>query len=303
MAFFEKMWLFAFPIRPQATCPTNWLSRYTWYATMWDKPMNKHDGRVIAQENELRVLRALNRFGWLRTRDLAALLWQRWSQQPREAPDLKPAQPTASGLRMSQRTLRRLRGKRRVLSARAPDGSTIYALSEAGARSLNQLGIAAATGKDLLRSFSTAHFRHRCIANEIALGSIIKGFRVSTEREIARGLWLGGEEGIAGKKPDTLLRADGKVWWIEVERSRKNAKDYSRLLRWLDVVKRDASQNGPSSLLGQENRWGNVMFVCTLSFETKLCRDLGKRGWTKEQIYRHISFNNSLYNFKDIIFS
>lgn len=170
--------------------------------------MTTKDGRAVAQENEVRLLRALHRFGWLRTRDLAALNWQRWARSPSEVPSLKPPTPTAGGLRMAQRTLRRLREKRQVLSARAPDGSLIYALAEAGARLLQQTGVMALTGKDLMRTFSAAHYRHRCIANEIAVGAIIGGFRVATEREIAQGLWLGGEEGVAGKKPDVLMRGN-----------------------------------------------------------------------------------------------
>ncbi|MEZ0246991.1 MAG: hypothetical protein ACAH09_10170, partial [Methylophilaceae bacterium] len=78
--------------------------------------MTNKDGRAIARANEVRVLRALHRFGWLRTRDLAALVWQRWANQPAEKHNLQPPIATASGLRMAQRTLRRLRDKRLVLS-------------------------------------------------------------------------------------------------------------------------------------------------------------------------------------------
>ena len=88
------------------------------------------DGRAIARENELRVLRSLHRFGWLRTRDLALLVWQRWAAKaPNKGPDLKPRQPTEAALRMAQRTLRRLRESRQVLSSRAPNGSTLCALA------------------------------------------------------------------------------------------------------------------------------------------------------------------------------
>jgi hypothetical protein len=85
--------------------------------------MTTKDGRKIAQENGLRVLRALHRFGWLRTRDVAALVWQHWvAKVPAGAePKLAPTLPTASGVRMAQRTLRRLRDAKIVLSAIAPD--------------------------------------------------------------------------------------------------------------------------------------------------------------------------------------
>jgi hypothetical protein len=265
--------------------------------------MTTKDGRAVARENEVRVLRALHRFGWLRTRDLAALAWQRWARNPGGEPSLKPSVPTVGGLRMAQRTLRRLREKRQVLSSRAPDGSLIYALAEAGARLLLQIGVTAVTGKDLMRTFSAAHYRHRCIANEVAVGAIVAGYRVSTEREISQGLWLGGEDGIASKRPDVLVRGDGRVWWVEVERSRKNAKDYSRLLQWLGVVGRDAFRQSGPELLGDGLRWGKVFFVCTTAFRGKLCRDLAAAGWKKNHIDTLISFQVSLYRFEDITFS
>lgn len=265
--------------------------------------MTDKDGRLIAKENEMRVLRALHRFGWLRTRDLAALIWQHWARNPAEDPNLKPPMPTASGLRMAQRTLRRLHDERLVLSSRAPNGSVIYALAEAGARALQHIGVAAVTGKDLMRTFSTSHYRHRCITNEIAVGAIVAGFRVSPEREIAQGLWLGGEDGIAGKKPDVLIRAGDTVWWVEVERSRKNAKDYARLLNWLGTVAQDAFRvNGPT-LFGERMRWGKVVFICTTAFQAKLTRDLAATGWKKTHLDTLLSFKTSLYSFEDISFS
>jgi hypothetical protein len=91
------------------------------------------DGRIIATENEIHVLRALHRFGWLRTRDLAALIWQRWKSRLIGEAALRPPVATASGLRMAQRTLRQLADARQVLRGKALDDSLIYALSEAGA--------------------------------------------------------------------------------------------------------------------------------------------------------------------------
>lgn len=265
--------------------------------------MTNRDGRAIARENDVRVLRALHRFGWLRTRDIAALVWLSWARSPSGEPDLKPLTPKDAGLRMAQRTLKRLRDKRLVLSSPAPDGSVIYALAEAGARALQQIGIAAATGKDMMRSFSSAHYRHRCIANEIAVGAIVAGFRVSTEREIAQGLWFGGEDGIAGKKPDGLIRTKDTVWWVEVERSRKNARDYARLLQWLGTVAQDAFRSTGPMLLGEKVRWGKVVFICTPAFQAKLTRDLTAAGWKKIHIDALVSFETSLYRFEDISFS
>jgi hypothetical protein len=203
---------------------------------------------------------------------------------------------------MAQRTLKRLHKRHLVLSALAPDGSTIYALAEGGARALRRLGIAASTGKDLVRSFSAAHYRHRCIANEIAITGIVQGYRASTEREIAQGLWLGGERGIQGKRPDVLLRNGAEeCWWIEVERSRKNSRDYASLLDWLQRVLRDASAPAGSTLLGAR-RWAKVIFICTAPFRKKLLRDLEGKGVQKNQILRVVWFETELYRMEDIAF-
>lgn len=205
---------------------------------------------------------------------------------------------------MAQRTLRRLTEAHQVLRAQAPDGSVIFALAEAGARRLQVLGIAATTGKDMVRAFSSSHFRHRTTANEIAIGAIIEGFRVASEREIAQDKWLGGVDGVAGKKPDVLLRGDhGRVWWVEVERSRKNASDYAKLLKWLGVVAADAANVSGSKLLDNGLRWGKVVFVCTPAFRAKLTRDLEAAGWKKSSLNALLCFSTELYRFEDILFS
>lgn len=261
------------------------------------------DGRQRARENEARLLRALHRFGWLRTRDLAALCWQRWASRPAGTPSLAPTVPTASAVRMAQRTLHRLRDTRLVITTLAPGGCTLHALSEGGARFLNETGLAAVTGKDLVRGHSAAFLRHRCIANEVAIAGIVQGYRASTEREIAQGLWLGGSAGIAGKRPDVLLRSGSQVWWIEIDKSRRNAKDHAFLLAWLTKVLRDKMRPDGGQLLGLGLTWARVVFVCTPAAKAKLCRDLVTAGWSESHIASLISFECALYSFADISFS
>lgn len=264
--------------------------------------MSSKDGRQIARENEARVLRALHRFGWLRTRDLAALCWRRWASRPSGQPGVGPTQPTASAVRMAQRTLRRLRDARLVIAGQGPDGSVIYALSEGGARALKELGVTAISGKDLVRGFSSAYYRHRCIANEIAISGIVQGFRASTEREIAQGHWLGGEAGIAGKRPDVLLRSGNRVWWVEVEKSRKNVRSYQAFLVWLGNVLQDSTRRDGSRLLGPGQMWGQAIFICTPGFEAKLRADLASAGWTQKQVDAFVCFKSALYRFEDTLF-
>jgi len=264
--------------------------------------MSNKDGRLIARENEARVLRALHRFGWLRTRDLAALCWRRWASRPSGTPGMEPTPPTVSAVRMAQRTLRRLRDARLVIKGQGPDGSVIYALSESGARALKDAGVTAISGKDLVRGFSAAYYRHRCIANEIAISGMVQGFRVSTEREIVQGLWLGSEAGIAGKRPDVLLRSGNQVHWVEVERSRKNAKDYKALLVWLGKVLQDSTRRDDPRLLGPGQAWGRIIVICTPAFEAKLRKDLEATGWTRQQVDALSSFESALCRLEDTLF-
>lgn len=263
--------------------------------------MNKQDGRITARKNEIAVLRALHRFGWLRTRDLAALVWHAWVRKPAGMPSLLPAKPTASAVRMAQRTLSRLFSARYVIQGRGPDGSVIYALSQPGARKVQELGIQASSGKDLVR-FSASQYRHRTIANGIAISAMREGFRVSTEHEIARGAWLGGQDGIAGKRPDVLVRHAEKVYWVEVERSRKNAKDYRALLEWLTAVRSDSHRAGGAVLLGSGMSWGKIIFICKPALQSRLTADLISSGWADWQLDILVTFSTVLYDFKDIMF-
>jgi len=259
------------------------------------------DGRVLARRNEIKVLRALHRFGWLRTKDVAAIVWLPWSSKPDGAPNLVPHRAPISALRMAQRTLKRMKLQRQVLVAMAPDGGPLYALSEAGARALRDMGIDADSGKDLLRTFSVSHYRHRCIANSLAISGLLQGYRVSTEREVSRGLWPGGEAGIAGKKPDALLRSGEQWYWLEVERSARNARDGDTLLRWLGHM-RGQVFGIPRAPVAPGAVLAGVIFICRPSFKNKLERALLALGWTREQLKALIMFETALYSLEDITF-
>ena len=132
---------------------------------------------------------------------------------------------------------------------------------------------------------------------------MLQGFRISTEREIAQGYWLGGEAGIAGKRPDVLLRAGGSVWWVEVEKSRKNAKDYQALLKWLDAMFPRPPARTPFEASGLRLKCEKVIFICSLAFEAKLGRDLQARGWAPEKVKAFLIFDTELYSFEDIDFT
>lgn len=255
----------------------------------------QRDGREIARQNETKVLKALHKYGWLRTRDLAALIWGKDKARRPNGLEFAAVRVPDSARRMAQRTLSRLRDQHLVLWRQAPDGSLIYGMAEAGARYLADLGIPARSGKDQVRRVSLAHYHHRRLANEVAILAALQGYRVSTEAEIASGLWLGGIDGIGGKKPDVLIRQGRDAWWIEVERSRRNQPGYARLLAWLDALWPEPRRISEPAALPGDTRLMKVLFVCDSAFIDRLMTDLRQRGWTDEVIASRILAHRLLY--------
>ena len=183
------------------------------------------DGRITAQQNELDTLAYIQRFGWLRSRDLAALIW----------PEAKTID---SAMAMAQRTLKRIKDAGQILHRLAPDGATVYALSEAGVRRLGEeRGIDARSGKDLIRELG--NYEHRCHANTFAIHRINAGQRVWTEREIQTN--RAPIRAIRSKVPDGLvditspLDAESTLVlaWIECERGFKKKADFDKMLRFI----------------------------------------------------------------------
>jgi hypothetical protein len=192
------------------------------------------DGRILANNNEEEVLWALHRFGWLPTRHLAAYVW-----------------PTATSVRVAQRTMARLRESGEVCYVRGEDGSTVYYLSASGVRRVKRVyGVEAKTFKDMGRRVSR-NYGHRNIANGVViwwrfLGE--RGGRFETEHEILskkatinkKGAHLFSAE---GKVPDALVFMDAPddngqnkhqddVWvgWVEAECGYKNWKKQLHLV-------------------------------------------------------------------------
>lgn len=256
-----------------------------------------------AKSNETEVLKALYTFGWLRTKDIASLNWQKTDRKysNREPEFCKPSF-SPSGLRMAQITLKRLNEKKLILSAQAPDNSTIYALSQKGANYLNTFCIDTVSGKDLLRLFSFDQYRHRVISNEIAISGMLQGFKVYSERQIAQNKWHFDKSGFLGKKPDCLIQSKEYAWWVEVERSRKNQKDYAFLLNWLDLVFDRCKRLHEKPELTREISLQKIVFICTPVFERKLIGDLIKKGWSEEQVFLRLIFLRSLYSFRSAVF-
>ena len=174
------------------------------------------DGRVIAQNNERAILIWLHRFGWLRTRDLAALVWPDGSQP----------------IQMARRTLRRLADHNEVLSHRLPDGTPIFALAARGADRIRDAYMDARSGKDLMRELK--QFRHRNLCNMYAIERIRQGNVVYTERDIVAN--RAPINTVINKRPDLLHTSAGHpntFAWCEVEASWKKSTDYDKLVNFI----------------------------------------------------------------------
>jgi hypothetical protein len=185
--------------------------------------------RLTAENNELGILFYLHRFGWLKTRQIAALVW--------------PKSADGGGYSMAQRTLRRLKLAHKVIPKLAPDGATIYALGRGGAKQLHDHeGLEyAKTTRDCMRSLPA--YDHRALANDIAIGWIAQGKNAWTEHEIQTG--RAPVKVLRGKIPDVLLdwseqtiTADGEMVlaWVEVENSWKSNRDMDKLLGFFCAV-------------------------------------------------------------------
>ena len=257
--------------------------------------MAKRDGREIARGNDERVLKAIFKMGPIRTRALAALLWM--PRVKRKGTTFEPItiEVSATARRMAQRTLQRLRQQHKVIWIQAPDGSTIYGLSEAGARQLVNLGLPAKSGKDQIRHMSLSYFHHRRIANEIAIGAILQGYRTTSELEIAMGKWFGGMEGVVGKKPDVVARDGKDTWFIEVERSARNKAGYDSLISALLAMwPLDKHAHEPAEL-PDGHKLHQVVFVASAAFIARVCSDLKNVGWTENMISQRIGGVELLY--------
>lgn len=257
--------------------------------------MTKQDGREAARANDERVLKALHKFGWLRTRDIAALLWMPRVKREGHGFQVVRIEVSPTARRMAQRTLRRLRQQHKVIWIQAPDGSTIYGLAEAGARELQNLGIPAKSGKDIIRRVSLSHYHHRRLANEVAVSALLQGYRASSEHEIATGKWLGGMDGVAGKKPDVVIRSGKDNWFVEVERSAANRRGYEAKISFILEVYPLGRAAGDPGELPDGHKLRQVVFVANPAFVARVCNDLRGAGWAEEMINKRVHSVPSLY--------
>ena len=196
------------------------------------------DTRQIAASNETAILIFLYRFGWLKTRQIAALVW--------------PESAEGGGYSMAQRTLRRLKLARKVIPKLGPDGATIYALGRGGAQLLRETTEIedAKTTRDCMRTLPA--YDHRALANDLAISWIAQGKTAWTEHEVQTG--RAPVKVFRGKIPDLLLDWSEKTLapddevvlaWVEVENAWKSNREMDKMLGFFCTVLGALDGQGP----------------------------------------------------------
>ena len=248
--------------------------------------------RLTAENNELGVFFYLHRFGWLKTRQIAALVW------PKSAD---------GGYSMAQRTLRRLKLAHKVIPKLAPDGATIYALGRGGAKQLHDHeGLEyAKTTRDCMRSLPA--YDHRALANDIAIGWIAQGKKAWTEHEIQAG--RAPLKVLRGKIPDVLLdwtektlAADDEIVlaWVEIENSWKSNREMDRMLEFFCAVLGAVDNEGfPRQFrepINDLTSLGYGLIVIHTNAELKrILRKLAEKKAASPHAYAWDSIANALY--------
>lgn len=165
-------------------------------------------------KNDLRGLRLVYEFGWLRASELGALMW------PKNVTSAEAASRLIRGWEKRKLVLVR------ELPARAGK-ATVLAL--AGVRLLAEHGYEAKTGKDIGTMSESGwsppiSWRHDLIATGVLTTLFKQGYSVIAEQSLRR------IPTQSQKLPDGLLRSpDGQWIWLEVEHSTKTGKNLQLL--------------------------------------------------------------------------
>lgn len=200
----------------------------------------KKDGRDVAHDNELSVLKAVRRFGHLRRSEIALAVW--------------PNSSAASAKKMCSTTVQRMLDKGLLVERPNILGSMSLALTGRGAGRLKQEDIEA-NESGSLSSIAGPQFFHRTVGTCYLLEKARQGARVYGEYSIIKG-WAPVTRAEFSeryrKNPDGLIVVSGRergyaehitaVDWVEVESSYKPDEDLEKIFSiawhagtWLDL--------------------------------------------------------------------
>lgn len=145
--------------------------------------------------NDLKALRFVHKFGWLRISELGVLM--------------KPH--TNTSLEAGARLARSLAERQLVLLRKLPEGAgQALVLASAGARLLAENGVSAVTGKDLGKALNgtwipSLSWRHDILAHCVLCDLHRQGYQVIPEAEIRR------QAEAATKLPDGLVMVSAPI--------------------------------------------------------------------------------------------
>lgn len=216
--------------------------------------------RELAEQNRLRVLRAVSEHGHLRTTDIAAACW----------PDARYA------LQMSQRTTKVLCTTGLLLARRNAHGGTSYVLTRPGARTLEARGIAARHGLDLA-SVSGSTFAHHALTSRWCIEKHQQGFEVHTEYAIRSGhAPISALQLIArfGKMPDAVLIRGTRLWLVETESAPKASEDLMRIVGLVEKADQRVHAELTYTMAGLY-----IVFDADLNHSHRLARAGRQRWW------------------------
>jgi hypothetical protein len=182
-------------------------------------------GRIIAADNELKVLNTVRHFGYLRRHELAMAVWPRSTQK--------------SSYIMACRTVARLLNSGRLVERANSLGGMALILTNKGVNSLRDVGVDAQDGYDL--SVDGPQYFHRTLGANYLLEKARYGDKVFGEYAILKGWSPMNLEMVRQqfhKIPDGLILHSGEahgfrtgvhlVDWVEVESGFKSYDDVKK---------------------------------------------------------------------------
>ncbi len=185
------------------------------------------DGRLVAEQNELAVLKLVRDYGHVRRSEVSRAVW--------------PHSSDLSAKLMSQRTVSRVLKKGLLLERPNALGGRSLVLGARGVAKLKEYGIEAQDGLDL-SSVAGPQFFHRTLGTRYLIERAAQGHQAYGEYALSKG-WapVGRGEVIErfSKIPDGIVTVPGKsrgydtnavvADWLEVESSFKPPEELDRI--------------------------------------------------------------------------
>lgn len=193
------------------------------------------DGRAVADDNEIKVLKAVRHFGHLRRQEIAMAVWPKSSDK--------------SAYIMAWRTVNRMLKAGMLLERQNSLGGRSLVLAAKGVSRLRDLDIMSHEGYEL--AFNGPQFFHRTLGSCYLLEKAKKGDQVFGEYAILRG-WSPIDRKYTSERfkkiPDGLVTYSGAsaglrehvrlADWVEVESA---FKSYDEIKKALAILTKDAT--------------------------------------------------------------